>query len=348
MKHLFRGMRGLVSCLLALALIMGAATAEQTADAPWAKLNPLMDAVAAAAFYAGGEEPLAVPDEAGTLDARFISAFLSFGQWIDAALGVTESTLRDVGAQQSYLQKVFSAQLPQLSAIETPEAINGYIGFHTTMTSQGDAGEMQCVGEVYWAEKPMRQMSGADYLAIQWQSPAVFNFRADSSALSGFRLTGFSIGTSLSLEMTMQQFFEKTLLEYYNSKYGYSVAYPAVFGDVVLTEAEEGFSASLPNGDADFSVKREANPSAMSLEDYTAKLAGDTGSGVYGINDEFHYGTVAYRTDAGRLVFTIFAVTKDSVYRAEFSYREELAQTYCAYAFYLENSFTVNAIGGIG
>ena len=193
------------------------------------------------------------------LTVSFTDAFFKVGQTYGAEVGVTADMINDTNAQAELLSKIFAAQLPQLEPVVMTDDINGFIGFHPVTVNRGaDSATVQIIGEIYLADKPMREMSEADYSNIQWLERAVFTFQSDSTALNGFRLMGYSVGTDLSLEDAMQGYFDQIAVEY-ESHLGFTLLYPAVFTDDLLVESDDGVSAELPT------VAPASRPSASTI-----------------------------------------------------------------------------------
>ena len=195
-----RTVRKVISLVAALCLALTAgagALAEGAQDmADFEALTPLMDLVCAASQYSPNA-PESVPGADGVLTVSFTDAFFKVGQTYGAEVGVTADMINDTNAQAELLSKIFAAQLPQLEPVVMTDDINGFIGFHPVTVNRGaDSATVQIIGEIYLADKPMREMSEADYSNVQWLERAVFTFQSDSTALNGFRLMGYSVGTS--------------------------------------------------------------------------------------------------------------------------------------------------------
>ena len=278
------------------------------------------------------------------LTVSFTDAFFKVGQTYGAEVGVTADMINDTNAQAELLSKIFAAQLPQLEPVVMTDDINGFIGFHPVTVNRGaDSATVQIIGEIYLADKPMREMSEADYSNIQWLERAVFTFQSDSTALNGFRLMGYSVGTDLSLEDAMQGYFDQIAVEY-ESHLGFTLLYPAVFTDDLLVESDDGVSAELPDGSASFSAKRIDNTNGANLTDYVGIIANGITGSTSTINEESQYGTVAYTTEDGYYVFEVYIVTDRYIYQAELRFLSSLMSQYSMYTSYLENSFVANEL----
>ena len=346
MKRLFN--RRMVAWAMTLCLLVGCvsfANAEQTDTPDFDVLKPLMDLVACAAISAG-DEPESVGNEETTMSTAFIASFFNCGLGADASLGITADMLTNTDAQAAYLGKVFAAKLPALETIAQTEPVSGYIGFQPVYPHITDsaAGDVQIIGELYWAAKPMSQMSAADYKDIQWLDRAVYSFRVDATAMNGYRLAGFSVGSELNMEEAMQTYTEKILVEYINTTLGFSVLYPSVFTDDMLVEDGDGVSAKLPDDSVSFFVKRTENTTAANLADYIDVIAKGITGAKSKLNEAFSYATVSYDTQEGYSVFDMYIITDKYIYQAELSYKQDLASTYQMYTAYLENSFAVDEV----
>jgi len=339
-----RSVRKVLSVLMILCVAIGLCTSAvaQTA-ADFDALLPLMDLVSAASLYSANA-PEAVPGSDGELSVSFVDAFFAVGQVQGAEAGVTEQMLSDNAAQTELLGKIFAAQIPSLGTVAAAENNGAYIGFQPVLVNSGTDGQsVQIIGEIYQASKPMREMTDADYTAIQWLERAVFTFQSDASALNGFRLSGYSVGTDLSIEEAMQGYFAEIAVEY-ESNLGFTLLYPSVFEDELLVEDEYGVSAKLADDSASFFAKRAANTNGATLSDYVSIVANGIEGSVSNVYEDMQYGTVAYTTQDGYAVFEVYIVTGEYVYQAQLSYLSSLMSEFGMYNAYLENSFVVNEL----
>lgn len=339
-----RGVQKVFSMLLALCLVLSAgvcAVAESTAD--FEQLIPLMDLVCAASLYSPNA-PETISGADSSLTVSFTDAFIKVGQTESPEVGVTEAMLSDTSAQADLLGKIFAAQIPQLEPVVMTDDVNGFIGFHPVHVVKGaDGTSVQIIGEMYLADKPMREMSEADYANITWQDRALFTFQSDASALNGFRLTAFSVGTDLEYEEAFQAYADDIAVEY-ESSLGFMLLYPAVFTDDLLVENEYGVSAELADGSAGFFAKRSENANGETLADYVNQIADGINGSVAVVNEEMQNATLTYTTQEGQVVFDVFVVTEQYIYQAELHYQSSLMDQYSMYTTYLENSFVVNEL----
>lgn len=341
--HWIRKAMALCTALCLMAGCLSTAGAEAAPGMDWDTLDPLLDLVTCAALSAG-DEPEIVGNEETTLTPAFISAFFNCGLAADASLGLNEGMLTNPEQQGTVLNHFFAAKLPALENIAKTVPLEGYIGFMTVQEKALDATNTQLLGEVYWGEKPMAQMTPDDFKNVEWRDRGVFSFRADPTAFQGQRLTGFSIGAELNMEEAIQAYTDSILVEYINTTLGFSILYPSVFTDDMLVEDGDGVSARLPDDSLSFFVRRTQNATGANLADYTSVIATGLPGSQYTINDPLSYSTVMYDTQEGYTVFDMYIITDKYIYQAELSFRKELAYTYQMYTAYLENSFAVDEV----
>ncbi|HRX09087.1 MAG TPA: hypothetical protein P5559_07990, partial [Candidatus Limiplasma sp.] len=134
------------------------------------------------------------------------------------------------------------------------------------------------------------------------------------------------------------------LMEYINTKLGFSVLYPSLFTDQYVKETADGAIATLPDGSASFKVERMDNANNATLQTYALEMGTAAGDARLNINDMFQYATVTYETAAGNTVFSVYVVTEDYIYMAQLAYPTNQSVTYSMYTMYLENSFVVNEV----
>ena len=343
MKHTVQKVLSLVAALCLALGLTGAAAESAGSVADFEALTPVMDLVCAASQYSPNA-PESVPGADGSLTVSFSDAFFKVGAVYGSAVGITGDMLDNTAAQAELLKKIFAAQIPELEPVTGTDDVNGYIGFIPVSVISGTDGKsVQIVGEVYMADKPISEMTNTDYTNVQLLDRAAFTFQSDDTALNGFRLMGYSVGTDLALEEVMQVYDEQICVEY-ESKLGFTLLYPSVFTDEMLVESEEGVSATLPDESASFFAKRVPNANGASLIDYVSIVANGITGSVSTVNEELQSGTVSYTTDDGYAVFDVYILTDEYIYQAQLRYRTELMSQYIMYNSYLQNSFVANEL----
>lgn len=347
MKHNFKRILAVATaiCMLlgACAFAEGGAEPAKANPAEFEALYPLMDLVAAACMYSVNA-PDTVPGADGALSLPFIDAFIRAGLKQSAAVGVTEAMLNDTDAQAALLSTIFAAQIPAPEAVAPKDGINSFIGFYpVTVSSAADASGVRILGEIYMAARPLGELSEAEYANVEWLERGMFTFHSDPSAMNGFRLSGFTVGTELDMEEALQSYFEEIVVEYV-STLGFTLLYPAIFTDDMLVEDSSGVSAALEDGSVSFFAKRVDNVSSASLEDYVGVIADGITGAVAHVDAESHCASVTYVTDDGYAVFDVYIVTDKYIYQAELRTLRGLMSQYAMYLTYLENSFVADEV----
>jgi hypothetical protein len=340
-----RALRTLLALALALCLLLSMTSAvalENANAADYQAARPVLDLVASAAISAS-DFPTVVSDQVSTLDSDFVTFFFLNGLKA-STLGITDATLSDTAQQAQLLKSIFSAKLPELAAIEPMETADEYIGFLPVMRETADDGAIYLIGELYRGSMPIENMGAADYQTLSWEDRAIYTLRADDTAMGGYRVDGFSVGSELLMELQLQDYTNAILMEYSNSKLGFSVLYPSLFSDKDVTETKDGVSAILPDGSVSFMAKRIDNAGSATLQSYALEMGTAAGEARLNINDMFQYATVAYETEAGNTVFTVYVVTENYIYMAQLAYPTNQSVKYGLYTMYLENSFVVDEV----
>lgn len=337
----FRCVQKMLSLLMSLCMMMSLSGAMAQSDGEFDALLPLMDLVCAASLTSPSA-PENVPGEGEQLTSTFAGTLFQLSSFNGAELQMDASVTEDTSKQAAWLQSVFAAGVPELQEVGSVIA-EKYIGFHPVTINNLNDGTVQIIGEMYQASKALRQMTDEEFVSVDWLDRAVFTFRSDASAMNGFRLAGFSVGTDLSAEEIFMDYDAEIAVEY-ESKLGFTVLYPAVFEDELLVEDDNGVSAELADGSASFFARRTANENGAALADYVSVVASAIPGSVTAVYEEMQYATVAYVTDDGYSVFEVYTLTEDYVFEAQLRYLTTLANDFTMYNAYLENSFVVNEL----
>lgn len=287
--------------------------AEQAFDV--AQAQPLLDAVATAAMSA--------PEELRELkgDEPMPSAFLS------GLLAALEAN--GLPADPEAVSGMFAMALPEI-----PDAADVAPVAMTVLTADvsedGDA--VMLVGTITAEE-------GGEPLS------AIVELHQDEASPVGWKIYRFSMNDMQLVEDITGGFFAATMVEYINAACGYSIQYPAIFGEALIIENVNGIQAELEDGTASFSVTRLDNADGLTMEallaaeqeaDPTAEVTVDeiTGSGRSVVTDEEGITHVA-----------IFLVSGQYIYQAELNYAQDQAEIYAQYVDYMVNSFSADELG---
>lgn len=331
--------------LMSLCLMLGAGCAAEAEKSIFPALQPLLDLTAAAALRAGEEPENVQPD--GTLSEAFVYNFFLLGQKADAALGITAAMLNDTALQADYLARAFAASQPALNGILAFEQDYGYTGVRIMAADESEDGTaVLIIGDLYHAEKPLDQMTEAEYAQVQWlDKRAVVEMRKDDAAPGGWKLISFSVDAELQMEDAAQAYFAEIMVEYVNTEKGFAIQYPAVFTEELLKEEESGISAKLTDGSASFFVKKEQNASGWTLDTLLAGKKQENPAAETNINDISGCGRMTTTLPDGSTQVDLFIVTDQWVYQAQLVYAQSLAKDFSLYSDYMMNSFTADELG---
>lgn len=327
---------------LCLCLSVGAVAEEATI---FSALQPLMDLTASAALHVGEIPETIAPD--GVLSEAFVHNFFLLGQQADPALGITPDMLSDTAAQAAYLSGAFAAGQPQLQGIMAFQETYDYIGVRIMAADESyDGTAVKMIGDLYLADKPLDQMTEAEYAAVRWlDQRAVVEMRRDDAAPGGWKLIAFSVEDELQMEDAAQAYFSQTMVEYMNAELGFSLQYPAVFGEETVQEGADGVSARLPDDTASFLARRVANAAGTTLTNLLEQKKQEIPAAEVNINEIGDCGRVTVVAADGSTRVELYIVTPQWIYEAQLCYTSALAKDFALYSDYMMNSFTADELG---
>ena len=336
--------RKLLAMLLALCLCgQGAALAEEE-DALTSAL-PLIDLTASAALRVGEEPENIAPD--GTLSQAFEQNFFLLGQQSDPALGITALLLTDTAAQEDYLRRSFVCGGSAPGTLEAPAEPFDYVGVRVMVVDESEDGSaMRVMGDLYQADRALAGMTETEYAAVRWlDRRAVIDLRRSAEAPCGWQIYAFSLEAELEMENAAQDYFTKTMTEYINPELGFSLQYPAVFGEDCVQETDTGISGRLQDGTASFLAERVANDAAWTLETLMAQKKQENPAADTNMNEVSGCDRQLAVLDGGVTRMDLYIVTETWVYHAQLCYDASMAKDFALYSDYMMNSFMADELG---
>ena len=322
--------RKLLAMLLALCLCGQGAVLAEGEDALTSAL-PLIDLTASAALRVGEEPENIAPD--GTLSQAFEQNFFLLGQQSDPALGITALLLTDTAAQEDYLRRSFVCGGSAPGTLEAPAEPFDYVG-------------VRVMGDLYQADRALAGMTETEYAAVRWlDRRAVIDLRRSAEAPCGWQIYAFSLEAELEMENAAQDYFTKTMTEYINPELGFSLQYPAVFGEDCVQETDTGISGRLQDGTASFLAERVANDAAWTLETLMAQKKQENPAADTNMNDVSGCGRQLAVLDGGVTRMDLYIVTETWVYHAQLCYDASMAKDFALYSDYMMNSFMADELG---
>ena len=314
--------RKLLAMLLALCLCgQGAALAE--GEDALASALPLIDLAASAALRVGEEPENIAPD--GTLSQAFEQNFFLLGQQSDPALGITSLLLTDTAAQEDYLRRSFVCGGSAPGTLEAPAEPFDYVGVRVMVVDESEDGSaMRVMGDLYQADRALAGMTETEYAAVRWlDRRAVIDLRRSAEAPCGWQIYAFSLEAEL----------------------GFSLQYPAVFGEDCVQETDTGISGRLQDGTASFLAERVANDAAWTLETLMAQKKQENPAADTNMNDVSGCGRQLAVLDGGVTRMDLYIVTETWVYHAQLCYDASMAKDFALYSDYMMNSFMADELG---
>lgn len=221
------------------------------------------------------------------------------------------------------------------------EAQGRYCGVRPMAVDESEDGSaVRILGDVYLAEGQLEQLTDEQYARVQWlDRRAVVELRKSGDA---WQVTSFALDAELEMEQAAQDYFTSAMVEYVDAERGFSIQYPAVFGEDAVTVDENGIFGQVEN--ASFQVSRTANENSWTTETLLASKKQETPGAETNINDITGYGRLDARVGDEVLV-CILIVTPEAVYQAQLRYHQSLSKDFSLYSDYMMNSFTVDELG---
>lgn len=216
-----------------------------------------------------------------------------------------------------------------------------YCGVRPMAVDESDDGRaVRILGDVYLADAQLEQLTQEQYGQVEWlDRRAVVELRWENEA---WQVTSFSLDAELEMEQVAQEYFNSTMVEYVNPEMGFSILYPAVFGEDAVTVEANGLSGQVEG--ASFRVSCMANEAGWTTESFMANQKQETPGAETNMNDITGTGRLIVHGDGETLVCFII-VTPECVYQAELRYDQNLSKDFSLYSDYMMHSFTVDEMG---
>lgn len=238
---------------------------------------------------------------------------------------------------------VLEAALPLVdsAAAQAMAQSERYCGVRPVAVDESDDGRaVRILGDVYLADAQLEQLTQEQYGQVEWlDRRAVVELRWENEA---WQVTSFSLDAELEMEQVAQEYFNSTMVEYVNPEMGFSILYPAVFGEDAVTVEANGLSGQVEG--ASFRVSCMANEAGWTTESFMANQKQETPGAETNMNDITGTGRLVVRGDGETLVRFII-VTPEYVYQAELRYDQDLSKDFSLYSDYMMHSFTVDEMG---
>lgn len=328
-------MKKFLALLAALCLLMPAAVAEESI---LPAVQPLVDVTATAVMLTGEQIQ---PDQ--TMSDTLVQAILQAGlkQGLYTAFDMNNIAWRD-----SYLTAAYA--VPCGLTDQVAELANyAFMGVRPMAIDESDDGRaVRILGDIYQADGPLDTLTTEQYARVQWlDRRAVVELRAYPEypeVPTGWRIASFVLDAEWEMEDAAQSYFAETMAEYVNAEWGFSIQYPAVFGEEAITMEENGIAGALDG--ASFRVERLENTQGWTTETLLAHYKQETPGAEANMNDITGLGKVTAVAEK-QVQVRMLVVTDAYIYQAQLSYDESLSKDFSLYSDYMINSFTVDELG---
>lgn len=192
--------------------------------------------------------------------------------------------------------------------------------------------------EVYLADGQLEKLTPEQYAQVEWlDQRAVVELRKDEN---GWKVTSFSLDAEWEMEMAAQGYFASTMMEY--SVDGFSIQYPAVFGEESVVFTEAGVSGAIEG--ASFKAEILLNSQHMTTETILSARKQEISGAEANMNEYTGVGQLTAMVDDRYIVYMVLA-TGEKVYQAELCYDQSLVKDFMLYGEYMLNSFSVSEAG---
>lgn len=329
-------MKKFLALLTALCLMLSVAGAEENI---LSAVQPLVDVTATAVMLTGEQI-----HQDQTMSDALVQTILQAGLWQE--IGYTAFDMNNIAWRDSYLASAYAAPFGLTNNVA--ELTNyAFFGVRPMAIDESDDGRaVRILGDIYHADGPLDTLSMDQYARVQWlDRRAVVELRAYPEypeAPTGWRIASFVLDAEWEMEDAAQSYFAETMAEYVNTEWGFSMQYPAVFGEECITMEENGIAGVLP--EASFRVERLENADGWTTETLLDRYKQETPGAEANMNDITGCGKLVAVTEH-QVQVRILVVTEMYIYQAQLNYDESLSKDFSLYSDYMINSFTVDEMG---
>lgn len=327
-------MKRLLALVMLLCLAAVPAAAEEDV---LITTRPLVDLTATAVMLTG--EPIS-PD--APLSESLAECIISVG--LIQELGYTSFDANNSAWRDTFLSNAYTASHSGVGGGAAVPENYAYYGVRPMAIDESDDGSaVRILGDVYQAVDQLEALDAEQYAQVKWlDQRAVAELRRHADAPGGWQLYSFSLDAEWEMEQAAQDYFADTMVEYVNTMWGFSIQYPAVFGEDAVSADENGVAGRIDQ--ASFRAACTLNDQGWTTESFLEAKKQETPGAETNINDITGYGQLTARVDGEVLVFTLI-VTQDCVYQTELRYHQSLESEFALYSEYMMNSFTVDEMG---
>lgn len=237
--------------------------------------------------------------------------------------------------------------LPQLlplvdqAAAAALDEKDSYCGVRPMAVDASEAGDaVRILGDVYLASAQLEKLTEEEYMRVRWlDHRAVVELRR---AEDTWRVTSFALDAEWEMEQAAQNYFNDTMMEYVDAELGFSIQYPAVFGEKNVTLLENGISGQVEG--ASFRVECMPNEENWTTQTLLANIKQE----IFGAETNIDMNTgvgILTALEGNEHITCMAVVTPACIYQAELRYDQSLVREFLHYSEYMMNSFSVDEMG---
>lgn len=259
---------------------------------------------------------------------RVLSLLLALWMLIPAA----------VAEEVSLLQLLPLVDQAASAALNETAAYCGVRPMAVDASEDGDA--VRILGDVYLARAQLEELTEEEYMQVQWlDHRAVVELRRTEGA---WHVTSFALDAEWEMEQAAQDYFNDTMMEYVDAEMGFSIQYPAVFGEESVTMLEHGISGRIEG--ASFRVECLPNEENWTIQTLLDKKKQETSGAETNIDMNTGVGILT-AVEGDEHITCMAVVTPTHIYQAELRYDQSLVRDFLHYSEYMMNSFSVDEMG---
>ncbi len=295
------------------------------------KILPLLDITTGAALMS--DELQDISSENNGLSNGFAKNFVGV-----AAKYLNNNDL--LTNNKEFLNNTLFANFENVSNVSN-EIKDQYIGFKFMAAKEMNETDSRLIGSIYVAKGPLHSLEPKDILHVNWiDRRVVIDIKKSEKSTYGYLISGVSMQGELLMEEELTKYFNETLVDYINTKVGFSLQYPSILGENSLQESEDGINIKNEELKIQLNVKSFSNTDAWTANKFYQTKMNDNNI-VAKIVESKSSVSVHSMQDENTLKYELYIFTNDVVYEASFVYDKALSEDFGLYIQFLENTFTV-------
>lgn len=293
----------------------------------------LLDMVTSAAY--SSEESQSESLSGTGIDQSFVNGFLKAA----AHYLHDESLLTDNAAQEALLKSVFTDNLEAIGET-APLKISNYVGVKVMTYKTLENGNISVIGTIYVADNAIDQLSITQLTKVNWlDRRIVITLQPDDASSYRYKVVDYSLNGELQVEAELNDYFVTHLIDYVNTRMGFSFQYPSVFEEKSIKESDDGISANNGDGTATMSVSAFANTENWTANTFYQTSTKSQKNATVKMYEDTNMVSVFTAIDNEKLSYSLYLFTEQNVFQVTYTYVKDLAADFGLFIQYLHNTF---------